>query len=190
MNFKNSFTVIAISIVVSAFSNVVLAQKAGVTFGLSQVQIEGKSGVSVDSNGSYQAGALFYQPMAENISLRMGAFFMKELLTISASGVDTKLDLLNVNVPLTLGYGFTERFLLFAGPVLSVNASKSCKNTSTCNVSDLKVKGTDVLLSLGGHFQLTEVLGMEVTYDRMSGKPFEGASSGQTFNVNFQYLIE
>lgn len=193
---KNNFSSIIFSFVFLAigFSSVaVKAQKAGLTVGLSQVQIEGSSGVTVDSNGSYQAGALFYQPFNEPLSFRMGAFFAKEMLTIKTGGVDTKLDLLNINVPLTLGYGISDRFLLFAGPVLSVNASKSCSSSLAnvdCNVSDLKVKGTDILLSLGTHFQLTEELGMELSYDRMGGKPFENTSSGQLINVNFQYIIE
>jgi len=182
---------IAIYLLLLGFSGTVFAQKAGVTFGLSQIQIEGASGVDVSSNGSYQLGALFYQPMNELLEVRMGALFGQENLTATSAGSsDTTINLTYINVPLTLGYRFAERFLMFIGPVIKVNAGKSCKATGGCSISSLKVKGTDMLLSLGGHMQLTEVLGLELSLDRMSGKPFEGTSGGQIINVNFQYLIE
>lgn len=171
-------------------SSLLLAQRAGLTFGVSQVQVAGDTGIDVSSSGSYQLGALFYQPMAESFEVRVGALLHQQSLTVTASGNDTTLNLSNVNVPLTAGYKFGERFLIFAGPVLSVNANKSCKSTASCSMSSYKVKGTDVLLSLGGQAQLTESIGLEVSYDRMNGKPFEGTTGGQMINVNFQYIIE
>ncbi len=172
------------------FSSSVFAQKAGVTLGLSQVQIEGESGVDVSSNGSYQLGALFYQPMTEMIDVRVGALLEQDNLTVTTAGVDRTLNLSYINIPLTVGFRFGERFLMFLGPVLHVNAAKSCKASGGCSISSYKVKGTDMLLSLGGHVQLTDVLGLEVSLDRMSTKPFEGTSGGQSINVNFQYIIE
>lgn len=173
------------------FSSTVLAQKAGVTLGFTQLQIENESGVDVSSNGSYQFGALFYQPMTELIEVRLGALFEQDNLEISSTmGGDQKLNLSYINVPLTVGFRFAERFLMFFGPVIHVNAAKSCKATGGCSIGSYKVKGTDMLLSLGGQVQLTDALGLEVSMDRMSAKPFEGTTGGQTINVNFQYIIE
>lgn len=172
------------------FSSSVFAQKAGVTLGLSQVQIEGESGVDVSSNGSYQLGALFYQPMTEMIDVRVGALLEQDNLTVTRAGVDQTLNLSYISIPLTVGFRFGERFLMFLGPVLHVNAAKSCKASGGCSISSYKVKGTDMLLSLGGHIQLTDALGLEVSLDRMSAKPFEGTTGGQSINVNFQYIIE
>lgn len=168
------------------------AQRVGLTLGLSQVQVDGTSGTDVSSGTSYQLGGLFYQPMAEQIEVRLGALYAQETLTASSGGVDTTIHLSQLNVPLTAGYKVGERFLLFAGPVLSINVGKSCDVSTNvnCSINNLKVKGTDILLSLGANFQLTEELGMELSLDRMSSKPFEGSSGGQIINVNFQYIIE
>lgn len=181
-----SFFILSLSYFGPAF-----AQKAGVTLGFSQVQIEGDSGTDISSNGSYQLGGLFYQPMTEMSEARVGALFGQQNLIFASGGNETTMNLSYVHVPLTLGFRFNERFLLFLGPVISLNASKSCKaTTGECRMSQYKVKGTDVLLSLGGHVQLTESLGLEVTMDRINSKPFEGATGGQIININFQYLIE
>jgi hypothetical protein len=169
-----------------------LAQRVGLTLGLSQVQIEGASGADISSSGSYQFGALFYQPMTELVEVRLGALLAQQSLVFSKGGNDTTIGIANLNVPVTAGFRIGERFLLFAGPVLSINAQKSCSNSNgqTCSTSDLKIKGTDILLSLGANFQLTSELGLELSFDRMGGKPFEGSTGGQMINVNFQYVIE
>ncbi len=187
MKFLLSFLMVAVG-----FSNFALAQRVGITLGLSQVQVEGASGVDISSNGSYQFGAIFYQPMSEQFEVRLGALLSQQNLVATSGGTDTTIHISNLNVPLTAGLRVGERFLVFAGPVLSINANKSCtvSGGGSCNASDLKVKGTDILLSLGANFQLTSELGMELSLDRMGGKPFDGASGGQMVNVNFQYIIE
>ena len=174
------------------FSKLALAQRVGLTLGLSQIQIEGASGTEISSSGSYQFGALFYQPISEQFEVRLGALLAQESLVSTTNSIDTTLHLANLNVPLTAGFRIGERVLLFAGPVLSINAQKSCSVSSgpTCKTSDLKIKGTDLQLSLGANFQLTSELGLELTMDRMGGKPFEGSAGGQIINVNFQYFIE
>lgn len=176
-----------------SYSTSAMAQRVGITLGLSQVQVEGASGVSVSNSGSYQFGALFYQPMTEQIEVRLGALLAQQTLVASAGNLDTTLHLSKLNVPLTAGFRMGERFLLFAGPVLSVNANATCDystGNSSCKASDLKVNGTDVLLSLGANFQLTSELGMELSFDRMNSKPFANTSGGQMININFQYIIE
>ena len=175
-----------------ATTSTAYAQRAAITLGLSQVQVEGVSGVDISSNGSYQFGALFYQPMTEVVDVRLGALWSQQMLTLDQGNLETNLKIANLNVPLTAGYRVGERFLLFAGAVLSVNADKSCEysNGSACNKSDMKVRSSDVLLSVGANFQLTSELGLELSLDRMGGKPFEGATGGQLLNVNFQYVIE
>lgn len=183
---------ISILMMVLGLSNHAFAQRVGITLGLSQVQVEGSSGTDISSNGSYQFGALFYQPMSEQIEVRLGALLVQQNLVATAGTVDTNIHLTKLNVPLTAGFRIGERFLLFAGPVLSINANSACDSSGggSCSTSDLKVKGTDILLSLGANFQLTSELGMELSLDRMGGKPFEGSTGGQMVNVNFQYVIE
>jgi hypothetical protein len=173
-------------------SSLAMAQRVGLTLGLSQVQIDGAAGNDVSSNGSYEFGALFYQPMTEQFEVRLGAMLSQQNLVATASGVDTNVHITNLNVPLTGGLRLGERFLLFAGPILSINANKTCDKSTgaTCNGSDLKVKGTDILLSLGAQFQLTSELGMELTLAKMGGKPFDGTTGGQVITVGFQYIIE
>lgn len=183
---------IGIMALLLGISQLALAQRAGLTLGLSQIQIEGSSGTEVSSSGSYQFGALFYQPVTEQFEVRLGALLAQETLVSTTNTIDTTLHLSNLNVPLTAGVRIGERVLLFAGPVLSVNAQKSCSVSSgpTCKTSDLKIKGSDIQLSLGANFQLTSELGLELSLDRMGGKPFEGSTGGQIINVNFQYFIE
>jgi hypothetical protein len=180
-----------LSVLLVGFSSAVFAQKAAVTLGLSQVQVQGDTGVDVSSNGSYQLGALFYHPFSDMMEARLGALLGQENLTFTQSGNDVELNLTSINVPLTLGFRFAERFLMFLGPVINVNVTKTCKaSVGSCSVSSFKAKGTDVLLSFGGHVQLTESLGLEISLDKMSGKPFVGTTGGQIINVNFQYIIE
>lgn len=174
------------------FSCSSFAQRVGVTLGVSQVQIDGNSGVDISNDQSVQFGALFYQPMTETVDVRLGALLAQQSLTVGQGNAETTLKISNINVPLTAGMHLGERVLLFAGPVLSVNASKSCelKSGASCSVSSYKVRGTDIQISLGANFQLTSELGLELSFDKMGGKPFEGATGGQIVNVNFQYIIE
>jgi hypothetical protein len=182
---------VSLLMVLFGLSPLALAQRVGVTAGLSQVSVEAESGVDITSNMSFQFGGIFYQPMTEMIEARIGALLMKENFVSTVGTTETTISLTNLNVPLTAGFRMSERFLLFAGPVLSVNADKSCEVTGgTCSASSLKVKGSDILVSLGANFQLTSELGMELSYDRMGGKPFAGTTGGQMINVNFQYVIE
>lgn len=177
---------------VLSLSEIVFAQRAGITLGLSQVSLEGSTGVEITDTQSRQFGALFYQPITDAVEVRMGALVAQQVLELEQTGQKSTLKLSYINVPLTAGYRIGERFLLFAGPVISVNGSKSCDYSSgaACSVSQFKVKGTDIQLSLGANFQLTSEFGLELSMDRLGGKPFEGATGGQIVNVNFQYVIE
>lgn len=183
---------ITLFLVIGTFSTLAQAQRAGITLGLSQLEAEAQSGVDVSSDGSTYVGALFYQPMTEQLEVRLGAFWAQQTWNLKKDNAETTLRLSKINVPLTAGFRFGERFLLFAGPVLSLNGETSCDISSgaKCNDSDMKVRGTDVLLSLGANFQLMSELGMEISYDRMSGKPFEGATGGHMINFSVQYVIE
>lgn len=181
-----------ISLLTLSLSQGAWAQKVGVTLGISQVQLEVNDGVDLSGTSAYQMGGLFYQPLTESIEARLGALFATQLFTQTVGTVDTTITLSKLNVPLTAGYRMGERVLLFAGPVLSLNAGKKCENSdgSGCTVGALKVAGSDVQLSLGANFQLTSELGMELSYDRMGVKPMVGTSGGSVINVNFQYIIE
>jgi hypothetical protein len=163
--------------------------------GLSQVQVEAESTSDVTSNGSFQLGGLFYQPFSEMALLRVGALVGQQNFSstsTAAPSVETTISLTKLNVPVTMGMMMGERFMLFGGAVLGLTASKSCSITgaSTCSVSTLKVAGSDFLLTLGTQFRLTSELAMELTFDKMGGKPFAGTTGGSAINVNFQYIIE
>ncbi|MEY4615285.1 MAG: hypothetical protein RJB66_245 [Pseudomonadota bacterium] len=186
---KNSLFIFSLLV---GFSTSAFAQRVGLTLGVSQVHIDSSTGVDINNDQSLQFGALFYQPMTDSVDVRLGALLAQNSLNIGSGNSEVNLKISNINVPLTAGLHLGERVLVFGGPVISVNASKSCEGVSgaSCSVNSYKVRGTDIQLSLGFNVLLTSELGLELSYDKMGGKPFEGASGGQVVNVNFQYVIE
>lgn len=169
----------------------VWAQRVGLSLGLSQVQIEADASQDISSQSGGQAGALFYQPFSEMAQFRVGALLNQQSHVFTVGSSETTLNLTKLNIPMTMGFSVGERFLLFAGPVLGLTVSKTCTTTSgTCSVNSMKVAGTDLLFSLGAQILLTSEWAMDLSFDKLTGKPFEGASGASAINVNFQYIIE
>lgn len=164
------------------------AQMIGVGLGVTQTSVvTDLDNVDTNSKAAFQMGALFYSPLNQYITGRIGAFYSQNSFltknTLSDEGTSVRLDYLNIPVTgvIKLGQGFG----LFLGPVFSVNLSSECGELA-CEA----VKGFDVAGTLGAQFHLANSVGIDIFINKSSGEIVKDYEDAQVFGVSIFLLIE
>jgi hypothetical protein len=179
------------TLLILVFSQGVFAQKVGIALGTSQTNIETDTGVEAQSEGGLLGGALFYNNFGDTMLQRIGVLYAQKNFSMTSASVKNNVNLSYLQVPLTIGFVMNPNFSFFGGVALNLNVGKSCSygnSSSACTVKG--VKSADFGLNFGINLTFMDEFGLEIFYDRTTGKIMDGTTGASTVGVNLLYLIE
>lgn len=133
--------------------------------------------VSVDSKGGLVLGLLSYVPFWAQMQLRTG-FLYNERKFIIDGGAIPEASLNYVDVPLSLMWRPDEKGGIFLGPIIGLKASEEC------GPGDCDAKAIITPIQLGGFVKMGPQLGLEVFYESVPGRIYQGIKDSTAVGVS------
>lgn len=165
----------------------------GIKGGLNIYNINNSNGVKYDNLLGFNLGLIGHIHLAKQLALQPELVYSAQGAKFTSSGVESKIQLGYINVPLLLQYMFDNGFRLQAGPQVGflVNA-KIKKPNSTIDVKD-SYKKVDVGLGAGiGYVNPATNFGIDARYNLGLSNINENTSAKSTnrgFQVGVFYLF-
>lgn len=147
--------------------------------------------VSVGTKTSFGAGVLGFFDMSESIQVRSGFIYNQRHYTAKVGTFETDYNLAYADIPVTLMYKFADYGGAFIGPVLSLLASKECKNSAPSCTFTKDPTSMIVPIQFGVSFKFAPQLGAEIYYEMISGELWEnGLKNSKTVGANLLVTFE
>lgn len=178
--------------IITQFSVVAFANDFAAVVGLRSNSADSPtSGNSINSKTGVGLGVIGIFDLNEAFQMRTGFLYNQRNFEVKGTLANTDLNLAYVDIPVTGMYKFADYAGAFAGPVLSLLASKECKTSSgTCVTSD-NPSGLALGLQLGVHFKFAAQLGAELYYEMISGQFWKNQlENSRTVGFNFLFTFE
>lgn len=143
------------------------APSASADYGL-EVGLHSQSGdaegstTTTASQTTIQFGGVVHFPINAQLSLRTGMLYTQRPLVVKSSGVDNKVSLTYLDVPVALMLKFEDYAGVFAGLSLGMNLDKSC-DAINCTLSD--VKTPIIPMTFGASFKFAPNLGATLYFE-------------------------
>lgn len=167
------------------------AQDFGLTLGFRSTNVDSVvAGTSTTGETGLQGGALAWIPISEQFYFRGGFLFTQKYFSADQAGgaVDVKFSYLDL--PATVMWRFSDFGGVFFGPVLSINQSKSCSDSSTSNCTVAGTKSNLLPIQFGASFKFAPQLGGELVYEFYSGKISDDFENMRSIGANFVVWFE
>jgi Outer membrane protein beta-barrel domain len=186
------FTVMALSI--TLFAGKAAAQHAagtpyfnlGVKGGLNIYNINNDNSSTYDTKTGFNLGLIGHVHLTRQIALQPEAYYSLQGAKYTTLGIDTKINLSYINVPVLLQYMFDNGFRLQAGPQIGflINAESKTSNTNVSIMNNLKK--VDFALSAGiGYVHPPSGFGIDARYN-FGLSNINKSSSTKSTNQGFQ----
>jgi hypothetical protein len=197
MKFYVSMAVVAISLFGSVEAQQTSKEKfinIGIKGGLNIYNIINDNNVSYNSKAGVHAGLIGHIHFTRQIALQPELVYSVQGAQYDIAGVNTKINLAYINVPLMVQYMFDNGFRLQAGPQIGFLANaKSKTNNSSTDIKD-SFKKVDVALGAGiGYVEPSSGLGIDARYnigltDISENTAFKSTNRG--FQIGLFYLFQ
>lgn len=146
------------------------------------------TGATVSSKAGFGAGVIGIFDIAPKFQGRTGFLYNQRNTTIKSSVTsDEDLNLAYIDIPVTAMYRFADYAGAFAGPVLSLLASKDCKVTGGCAKDP---ESMSLGFQFGASFKFAPQMGAEVYYEAIPSefwKDIEKNAKTVGFNLLFTF---
>ena len=161
----------------------------GIKAGLNVYNINNDNNVEYDSKTGFHLGLIGHVHLAKQVAFQPEIVYSAQGARYKTAGIESKLNLGYINVPLMIQYMFDNGFRLEAGPQVGflVNAKTKTGNNSV----DIKnnFKSTDVALGLGiGYVHPPTGFGVDARYNLGLSNINENSSPKST-NRGFQFGV-
>lgn len=197
MKFYVSMAFVAISLFGTVEAQQVSKEKfinIGIKGGLNIYNIINDDNVSYNSKAGLHAGLIGHIHFTRQIALQPELLYSAQGAQYDIAGVNTKINLAYINVPLMVQYMFDNGFRLQAGPQIGflVNAKSKINNTTY----DIKnnFKTADIALGIGvGYVEPSSGLGIDARYnvgltDISENTAYKSTNRG--FQIGLFYLFQ
>ncbi|HLP38790.1 porin family protein [Lacibacter sp.] len=185
MKFQLSAAFIAI-----VFATAVQAQHVniGIKAGLNLYNIKYNNDVKYDMKPGLHAGLFGHIHVTKNFAVQPELLFSAQGAKYTTGGVDTKLNLNYLNVPILLQYMFDNGFRLEAGPQLGLLLTAKVDDGTTKTDIKSDLKPIDLGLGLGlGYIHVPSGFGVDARYNLgLSNINDEDNSNVKANNRGFQ----
>jgi Outer membrane protein beta-barrel domain len=193
------FSVMALAI--TLFAGKVTAQHTtgtpnvnlGVKGGLNIYNIHNDNSSTYDTKAGFNLGLMAHLHLAKHIALQPEAFFSLQGAKYTTLGIDTRVNLSYINVPVLIQYMFDNGFRLQAGPQVGFLIQAESK-TNDAEVSIMNnLKKVDFALSTGvGYVHPPSGFGIDARYNfglSNINKNSSTKSTNQGFQLGLFYLF-
>jgi hypothetical protein len=191
MKFSFSLALAAILITGTASAQHV---NIGIKAGLNVSNINNDNGATYDSKAGLNLGLIGHIHLSKQWALQPELVYSGQGAKFTTAGVESKINLDYINVPLLLQYMFDNGFRIQAGP--QVGFLVSAKNKTNSNSLDIKsnLKGTDVGLGMGiGYVKPSTGFGVDARYNfglSNINENSEVKSLNRVFQIGVFYLFD
>ncbi|WP_413559510.1 outer membrane beta-barrel protein [Bdellovibrio sp. HCB209] len=124
-------------------------------------------GGSTDSQTAMQFGIFGIMPISGPWNLRTGLLYTQRPLIEKVGGVENKIDMNYVDIPVNIMYKFEEYAGVYLGVNLAMNMDKKC-GAANCTIGD--VASPLIPLTVGASFKFAPNLGLNVYFESAGGK--------------------
>ena len=176
----------ALSLVLSLIlaSSSVFAADAGIEAGIRQQSGDSDSAnLSARSQMGFQFGGVGAFQINGPVYFRTGLLYTQRPLVFhdNVSGIDQKISMNYLDVPLTAMYKFEDYAGIFAGVSLAFNLDASC---DTCSTKIQGVKSIYVPILIGATFKFAPQLGATLYFESGSGEVATGLKNYKAVGAN------
>lgn len=123
--------------------------------------VEGGS-FSTASQTTAQFGGVIHFPVSGKLFIRTGMLYTQRPLIVTGAGIENKIKMNYLDVPLALLFNFEDHAGVFAGVSLGMNLDKSC-DLPNCKLSE--VKNLMVPLIFGASFKFAPQFGATIYFE-------------------------
>jgi hypothetical protein len=154
--------------------------------------IDGTVGTSsVDTKGGAALGVIGIFDLSEKFQGRLGFLYNQRNFTIKTGAASTDINLAYIDVPVTGVYRFADYAGVFAGPVLTLLASKEIKNTAGTATFSKSPESLNLGLQFGATFKFAPQMGAEIYYELIPGAfAPDHLKAAKTVGLNFLVTFE
>ena len=182
---------VSVAIAATLMTTTVQAQhvNVGIKAGLNVYNINNGNNVEYDSKTGFHLGLIGHIHLAKQVAFQPEIVYSSQGAKYTTGGMESKINLGYINVPLMIQYMFDNGFRLEAGPQVGflVNAKTETGNNSV----DIKnnLKSTDVALGLGvGYVHPSTGFGVDARYN-LGLSNINDNSSVKSTNRGFQFGV-
>jgi hypothetical protein len=150
------------------FTNAANAQNVniGIKGGLNVYNINNDNGAKYDDKVGFNVGLLGHIHLTKQLALQPELVYSTQGAKSTTAGIETKLNLGYINVPILLQYMFDNGFRLQAGPQIGFLTSAKAKTGSTEFDFKSSLKSVDVAIGAGlGYVHPASGLGLDARYN-------------------------
>ena len=159
---------LSMAIVAMFLASVMQAQHVniGIKAGLNLYNIKYNNDIKYDTKAGLHAGLLGHIHVTKNFAVQPELLFSAQGAKYTTSGVDTKLNLNYLNIPVLLQYMFDNGFRFEAGPQVGLLLTAKADNGTTKTDIKSDLKPVDVGLALGlGYIHVPSGFGVDARYN-------------------------
>lgn len=178
------------ALIAIVFATTVQAQHVniGIKAGLNLYNIKNSNDSKYDMKPGLHAGLLGHIHVNKNFAIQPELLFSAQGAKYKTSGVDTKLNLNYLNVPIMLQYMFDNGFRLEAGPQLGLLLTAKADDGTTKTDIKSDLKPVDLGLGFGiGYIHVPSGFGVDARYNLGLSNINDNDNNGvKSFNRGFQ----
>ena len=138
----------------------------GIKAGLNLYNIKYNNDIKYDTKAGLHAGLLGHIHVTKNFAVQPELLFSAQGAKYTTAGVDTKLNLNYLNIPVLLQYMFDNGFRFEAGPQVGLLLTAKADNGTTKTDIKSDLKPVDVGLALGlGYIHVPSGFGVDARYN-------------------------
>ncbi|MBL0026839.1 MAG: porin family protein [Saprospiraceae bacterium] len=161
----------------------------GIKGGLNAFSIATDNTTTNDTKLSYNLGLLGHIHLSRQWAFQPELVYSVQGTSYKSGGVDSKLNLNYLNIPLNIQYMFDNGFRLQAGPQIGILTGANLKSGSSSTDVKSSFKGTDIGLTLGiSYVQPSTGMGIDGRYNHGLTN-INAANSTNSFNRGVQLTL-
>ena len=158
----------------------------GIKAGLNLYNINSDNNAAYDTKAGFHAGLIGHIHLTKQLALQPELVYSGEGAKYTVAGVETKLNMGYINVPVMLQYMFDNGFRIQAGPQVGFLISAKSKTGSTETDFKDNLKSVDFALGMGlGYVNPASGLGIDARYN-LGLSNINDNSSVKSTNRGFQ----
>lgn len=162
----------------------------GITAGLRSTNVDVDSPATSSGGSGLQFGGLAFIPFSDALKFRTGFLYSQKYFSTKTGSVTKDAKFTYLDIPLTLMYKFSDFGGVFVGPILSMNQSKDCSDSSGATGNCTGVSSSLTPISFGASFKFAPQVGGEFVYEMASGSVATGVSNMRALGANVIVFFE
>ncbi len=146
---------------------------------------------SIGTKAGLALGVMGLFDLTDKFQVRSGFVYTQRNYTSTFASVDTDINLSYIDIPVTGVYRFADYAGFFAGPVLSLLASKEIKNSAGTATFTKSPETLNFGLQFGATFKFAPQMGAEIFYEMIPGAFAPShLKAAKTVGLNFLVTFE